>query len=132
MKLFVLLHVFIGLFSSALQAGKISGVITDDKDQLLAYASILVKGTSTGTTANEDGKYVLYLNPGQYVLVCQYVGYGREERPVTVSDGNLVINFRLSLQQTSMKEVVVKPGGEDPAYEIIRNAIKKEIITLPS
>jgi hypothetical protein len=29
------------------------------------------------------------------------------------------------MQQTTMKEFVVKAGGEDPAYEIIRNAIRK-------
>lgn len=34
------------------------------------------------------------------------------------------LNFQLTLQQLSLKEVVVRPGGEDPAYEIIRNAIK--------
>lgn len=106
-------------------ATTISGLVSDDKGNLLPYASILIKGTGIGTTANEEGRYVLQLDPGRYVLVCQYVGYARQENEITVASGNQVVNFTLYLQQTSMKEVIVKPGGEDPAYEIIRNAIKK-------
>ncbi len=113
------------LFSCTAKAGKISGIITDDMGNVLSYASILVKGTTTGTTANDAGKYVLTLDSGEYTLVCQYVGYERAEQRVTVGVENTVINFRLSLLKTSMKEVVVKPGGEDPAYEIIRQAIAK-------
>jgi hypothetical protein len=106
-------------------AGKISGTITDDKGNLLPYASILVKGTTKGTTANNQGKYFLDLENGQYSIICQYVGYGRQEKSITLGDEPLVLDFQLSLQRTVMKEIVVKPGGEDPAYDIIRHAIKK-------
>ena len=105
--------------------GRVSGLITDAAGHPLGFASVLVKGTGTGTTANSEGKYFLDLDPGRYTLVCQYVGYERTEKTLTVSQSGQTLNFSLSLQQTSMKEVVVRPGGEDPAYEIIRNAIKK-------
>ncbi|HLX66085.1 MAG TPA: DUF5686 and carboxypeptidase regulatory-like domain-containing protein, partial [Puia sp.] len=87
--------------------------------------SILVKGTTRGVTAGSDGKYVLELTPGEYTLVCQYVGYTRKEKRIKVGETPLVADFQLSLQQLSMAEVVVRPGGEDPAYAIIRHAIKK-------
>lgn len=106
-------------------AGKISGTVTGGDGHPLAYASILVKGTGTGTTANSEGKYFLELESGKYIIVCQYVGYERAEKTITLQQGDETINFKLALQQTSMKEVVIKPGGEDPAYEIIRQAIKK-------
>lgn len=112
-------------FSSPCLAGKISGTVTDQAGHPLGYASILVKGTGTGTTANSEGNYFLELDPGKYTIVCQYVGYERVEKGINLSQENEILHFRLALQQTSMKEVVVKPGGEDPAYEIIRNAIKK-------
>jgi len=107
------------------RGGKVSGTITDDKGQILPFASVLVKGTSRGTTANNEGKYFLNLDSGNYTLVCQYVGYNRTEKKIKVGAENVVLDFQLSLQQLSLAEVVVKPGGEDPAYEIIRNAIKK-------
>ncbi|HVM90166.1 MAG TPA: DUF5686 and carboxypeptidase regulatory-like domain-containing protein [Puia sp.] len=113
------------LFSFYSFAGKVSGTVTDDKGQLLAYASILVKGTAKGTTANNDGKYFLNLEPGTYTIAAQYVGYERKEKKITIGNENITLDFQLSPQQLSLAEVVVKPGGEDPAYEIIRQAIKK-------
>jgi Family of unknown function (DUF5686)/CarboxypepD_reg-like domain len=112
------------------QAARITGKITDEKGQALAYASILVKGTTHGTTANKDGNYFLQLDPGTYAIVAQYVGYNRQEKTVTLSADDVHLDFQLSLQQLSLKEVVVRPGGEDPAYEIIRNAIKKRPVYL--
>lgn len=105
-------------------AGRISGTVTDDKGTVLPYASVLVKGTSKGTTSNNQGKYFLDIEDGTYTIICQYVGYARQEKTITVSSGTATLDFRLSLQRTTMKEVLVKPG-EDPAYEIIRHAIRK-------
>ncbi|HTS44794.1 MAG TPA: DUF5686 and carboxypeptidase regulatory-like domain-containing protein [Puia sp.] len=114
---------FVSLLS--VHAGKISGIVTDDKGTILPYASVFVKGTTKGTTTNNQGKYFLDLQEGNYTIVCQYIGYARQEKNITVKDESLTVNFILSVQRTTMKEVVVKPGGEDPAYEIIRHAIKK-------
>lgn len=108
------------------RAGRVTGIVTDEKGEPLAYASVFVKGTTKGTTANNQGKYFLELEPGKYSIVCQYVGYSKQEKPITLGNEDVTINFQLLLQQTTMKEVIVKVGGEDPAYEIIRNAIKKK------
>jgi hypothetical protein len=113
------------IFHQAVLAVKISGTITDDKGNILPYASIFIKGSSIGTTSNNLGKYFMDLAPGNYTIVCQYVGYTRQEKTVTLNAASITLDFQLSVQQTSLKEVTVKPGGEDPAYEIIRHAIKK-------
>ena len=123
MKAIVLL-IFIA-FSTYASAGKVFGTISDEKGNLLPFASILVKGTPIGTSANNDGKYFLNLSPGKYVIVAQYVGYQRTEKAIEIKDEDVELNFLLALQNLAMKEVVVRPGAEDPAYEIIRNAIKK-------
>ncbi|RYE51061.1 MAG: carboxypeptidase-like regulatory domain-containing protein, partial [Sphingobacteriales bacterium] len=90
-----------------------------------AYASISVKGTTKGTTSNSTGKYSINLTPGTYTLICQYIGYGKSEKTITVTAADEVLNFSLSIQELTLGEVVVKKGGEDPAYEIIRQAIRK-------
>jgi hypothetical protein len=124
MRILTFITLFIVCYSTA-QAARISGRVTDEKGQMLVYASILVKGTTQGTTANKEGDYFLQLDPGTYTIVAQYVGYNREEKTITVGSDNITLDFQLSLQQLSLKEVVVRPGAEDPAYDIIRNAIKK-------
>jgi hypothetical protein len=105
-------------------AGRISGTITDINGTILPYASITVKGSSKGAIANSQGKYSIYLEPGNYTLVCQYVGYKTEEKNVSVGSGNSTVDFHLSIQELKMAEVVIK-RGEDPAIAIIRETIRK-------
>lgn len=124
MKPFLLAALFLFLFLDT-HAGRISGKVTDDKGNLLPYASIFIKGTTRGTTANNEGRYFITVDPGKFTITCQYVGYKRQEKEIEISSSDVEVNFQLSLQELSMAAVVIKPGGEDPAYEIIRNAIRK-------
>ncbi|MBC7721709.1 MAG: carboxypeptidase-like regulatory domain-containing protein, partial [Pedobacter sp.] len=107
-----------------LWAGTISGSVTDAKGNLLPYSSILIKGSAKGTTANAKGFYSFVLGDGKYTLVCQRVGFKTIEKTVVIS-GDAVVDFVLLDQQYQLQEVVVKNGAEDPAYAIIRKAIKK-------
>ena len=104
-------------------AGRISGTVTDENGKPLPYSSIWVKGTTKGTTANSEGKYFLELGPGTYTIVCQHIGYSREEKTIVVGNEGLDLHFQLHLQELTLGEVIVKKG-EDPAYEIIRKAIR--------
>jgi hypothetical protein len=101
----------------------VSGKITDEKNQALSFSSVLVKGSTQGTNANADGFYSLKLAPGTYELIFQYVGYKKKVEKVIV-DGNTIKNVSLSPESYELKEVVIK-DGEDPAYAVIRAAIKK-------
>src|SRR5450432_1896403 len=94
---------------------RISGTITDEKGNILPYASVFIKGSSQGTTSNNQGKYFLDLLPGKYAIICQYVGYARQEKQIDISTQSITLDFKLLPQQTLLKEVIVKPGGEDPA-----------------
>ena len=111
-------------FVTFIQAGMISGKVTDEQGNPLAYASVSVKDSKKGTTSNTAGIYQLSLAPGRYVIQCQYVGYARVEREITVTAADQVIDFQLAQQTLTLGEVIVKKG-EDPAYEIIRQAIRK-------
>jgi len=104
----------------------ISGEIVSAKDKKpLPFASILIKGTTIGVSANAQGKFAIQLEPGEYMLTCQNVGYATQEKKIKVTKNNVEIHFELEPRQYDLKDVVVKSGGEDPAYEIIRKAIAK-------
>ena len=113
------------LVNLSVNAGRVAGTVTDHKGKPLSFASILVKGTTVGTTANNDGKYFLRLEPGTYTISCHYVGYQRLEKRITIGTSDVTVDFSLTLQELSLAEVVITPGMEDPAYEIIRNAMRK-------
>lgn len=116
----LLLLVFL---SKSISAQKIYGVIRNEKGDPLPYSSVIIKGTSKGVSSNNKAEYALTVSSGTYVILCQHIGYESMEKKVDVS-GDINIDFSLKEQQLMMKEVVIKKG-EDPAYEIIRQAIKK-------
>ncbi len=126
MKYFILCCATILCFTS-LTASSITGTIKDKKGNLLPFASILVKKSAVGTTANSKGVYSFQLSAGKYVLLCQHVGYKAVEKEISITDEDAIINFELEEQQYDLKDVVVKSGSEDPAYAIIRNAIKNRV-----
>ncbi len=122
MRIFTLfLFVLIALNSAA---QKIYGTIYNNKGDLLPYASVTIKGTSAGASASNKARFSFSVAPGTYTLVCQHLGYTSAEKTVTVA-GETEVTFILNEQKLLMKEVVIQSGGEDPAYEIIRQAIKK-------
>lgn len=123
MRMFLCLAVT--LFPLFLLANTIRGVVKDSRGNVLPFSSILLKGGIKGTTANSRGEYSLQVETGDYVLVCQHIGYKTEEKKVTVNKKEMELDFELQEQQYDLKEVVVKNGSEDPAYEIIRQTIKK-------
>ncbi len=106
-------------------AGRVSGVVTDNSGRPLPYASVFVQGLNKGTSTNVEGRYTLILGSGEYNLVCQHVGYAKQEKKITVTiHAELTVDFQMPLQELTLGEVVLGKG-EDPAYEIIRQAIKK-------
>jgi hypothetical protein len=121
-QIFSLLIVFT-LFAKTGYGGKITGIVTDSDHKPLSYASISVKGTTQGTNANNLGQYSLNLPSGKYVLICQYVGYQKTEKSITVTEEAMVVNFILEVQEKDLEAVVVTTG--DKGYEIMRQAIAK-------
>ena len=121
-KFLPLLFIIISFHSSA---QKIHGIIFNDKGGLLPYSSVTIKGTTTGASANNRAKYSIAIKPGTYTVVCQHIGFATQEKIVTIANEEVELIFFLSEQKLDLKEVIVKSGGEDPAYAIIRQAIKK-------
>ena len=125
MKRYLLLAVLLAGFRLFALAVPVTGTVKDSKGNFLPFASLVVKGGVMGTTANNDGKYILNLPPGNYTLQCMHVGYKMQEKEITVQRQGLEVDFILLLQELILKEIVIGDNAEDPAYEIIRQAIKK-------
>ena len=112
------------IFSFPAFSQSVTGTVTGSKGNIIAYASVYVKGTSIGTTTNNEGKYQLELKPGTYTLTCAHIGYLQQQRTIQVKAGEkLLIDFTMPEQTVELNEVVVKANAEDPAYEIMRKAI---------
>jgi len=121
----LLFFIFSILLFKNIVAQKITGTIFNEKGDLLPFSSITIKGTSIGVSANNRAKFTISLSPGKYTLVCQHIGYASRQEEITINSQDKEISFVLSEQKLLMKEVVIKNSDEDPAYDIIRAAIKK-------
>ncbi|MBW2938557.1 outer membrane beta-barrel protein [Aureisphaera sp. CAU 1614] len=90
--------------------GIISGKILDGEfNDVLAFANIIVKGTTTGTTSDFDGKYSLEVGEGTYTIEYSFVGYQTKEiTQVTVKNGEVkIIDITLNPSLASLDEVVI-------------------------
>ncbi|MFZ4562707.1 MAG: SusC/RagA family TonB-linked outer membrane protein [Bacteroidales bacterium] len=82
----------------------VSGTITaSDDNSPIPGVTILIKGSTQGTTSNINGKYSL-LAPSKGILVFSFVGMQTQEIPV---NGHKVINVKLSDQDIALGELVV-------------------------
>jgi TonB-dependent starch-binding outer membrane protein SusC len=88
------------------QARTVNGKVTDQRDNKgLTGVSVLVKGSSTGTTSDENGNYSITVPSSTSVLVFSYTGLGTQE--ITVGNKTSIDVQLSAATATSMDEVVV-------------------------
>ena len=111
-SLFLTLISLVCFSISAQDTGAISGLLTDKEfnNEPLAFANVLIKGTSKGTTSDFDGKYLLEnLDPGVYTVQFSFVGYQTVEVETTVESGKTnTIDVILQANSAALDEVVIK------------------------
>src|SRR5690606_39957755 len=106
------------LFSglSLAQTTTITGVVRSEGDmESIPGASILVKGTTRGTTTNLDGEFSIQASPGD-ILQISFIGYTTQEIPVTTQTSNIEVVLQSST--SDLQEVVVVGYGSQLKKEI--------------
>ena len=106
-KSFILLLAFFLCVTGYAQKLTISGVVIDkDLNEPLTGVNVLVKGTTTGTIPDLDGKYSLEVEPNS-ILVVSYIGYVSQQIPASGE----VVNVTLKEDTQNLDEVVVVGYG---------------------
>ncbi|CAG4993796.1 Vitamin B12 transporter BtuB [Dyadobacter sp. CECT 9275] len=119
---FVALFLFsLALFHPALaqeNGASVSGTVNDDKGEPLAGATIALKGTGKGTTADGAGKFTLTgLPTGSQTIIISFIGFDSQEiaRDLVAGENSLG-NLSLAVNAAALSEVVVV-GVADYAKE---------------
>ncbi|MBE0651587.1 MAG: SusC/RagA family TonB-linked outer membrane protein [Bacteroidales bacterium] len=86
----------------------------DENGNTVPGATIMVKGTTTGTISAVNGQYSISAKKGE-ILIFSYVGYEKQEIPIKDSK---VINVYLKPQIVNMNEVVVMGYSDKTKTEI--------------
>ncbi|MBC6997342.1 TonB-dependent receptor [Cytophaga sp. FL35] len=101
----------------AQQGTSVNGTVYDATlNEPLPGASVVVKGTTTGSQTDFDGNFTLTLPVNDAVLVISYVGFATQEVPV---NGRTSITVTLQEDAESLDEVVIVGYG----------SVKKEDLT---
>ena len=89
--------------------GKLQGSVKDaETGDPLIGTTIIVEGTTTGTSADYDGNYTLKLDPGTYTIKVSYIGYKSQTAQVQIISGQITIqDFKLSYEVMEGMEVTV-------------------------
>ena len=87
----------------------VSGKVIDESNTPLIGASILVKGTSSGTVTDIDGAYSIDVPDGSNILVVSYTGYETQEIELGTSD---IVDVTMASGVTQLEELVVIGYGE--------------------
>ncbi|MDR1764122.1 MAG: TonB-dependent receptor [Dysgonamonadaceae bacterium] len=106
----LLLLWLISLISLSVAAQRITGTVTSANDgEPLVGVGVSVKGTTTGTSTDIDGKFSLALPAENAVLVFSYLGYSTKEISVNRNQGTVDVALNEDLQH--LDEVVVVGYG---------------------
>ena len=120
---FLLLFLGCGFLSTEAYAqatGSVSGRITDDKREGVPGATVLIEGTTMGSSTNVDGTYSIQNVPaGARMLVVSFVGFNTVRLPVTITAGqNTAISSGLTENTTQLSEAVVVGYGTQRRQDV--------------
>ena len=96
--------IFFFLLPAISQDRSISGRVTDNNNQPISGASVIVKGTNIGTTTNTDGRYILNVPSKAKTLVISSISSLPKDVAITGSTINVVLEQG---NAKNLEEVVV-------------------------
>lgn len=118
-----LLFLVVSNFSSA-QTIILKGRVRDNQGMPVPFASVYEKNTTRGTSANSEGEYQLKLAQGLHTILFKAIGFRQENRDLDLKT-DITLDVILTQAVYELNDVIVRAASEDPAYEVIRNAIRK-------
>ena len=108
--------------SSGFAQTRVGGRIVDVEGAPIPFASIVLKGSTTGTVSDENGNFYLSSEDSSDVLRISFVGFETQEISVKSQDVNLKI---VLLEMASALQTVELYSGRrknknNPAVELLR------------
>ena len=84
---------------------KITGTVVDETNQPLPGASVLVKGTTNGTSTDFNGKFSLQSTSNEGVIVVSFIGFTSSEASFSASKNKVTV--QLLEDMGSLDEIII-------------------------
>ncbi len=116
---FLLLIMCFGVASSSFAQTtiKLSGKVTNQKNEPVAGASVLIEGTNTGTAANIEGRFTLNLEPGKkYTLIISATGY----------NGKSIADIEVAIGANNEMDIVLEPSKQSELGGVVLKSTRRQ------
>ena len=109
LRKFVIFSLFIALVASAASAAiKIHGLVTDEKNEPLEFASIRIEGTAIGGTTGLDGRYSISVPEQDTVrVVFSCIGYEESKRRLIDPQADVTLNVKMQPKSYTLEGVEI-------------------------
>lgn len=96
----------------------LGGVVKDEKGKGIAYARLLVKGTSAGTVTDSTGRFLLKTKTaGPDTLVVNYLGYQTITLPIAAAGDVTDLSIKMREVESTLNDVVIAAGTIEASNE---------------
>ncbi len=102
---------------------EVKGVVLDEDNEPLPGATVIVKGTTIGTSTDFDGKYSLTIPNNESSLVFSFIGYVSQTKPIQSE----VMNIMLEEDSATLDEVVVIGYGTTKKNKSASKALQGKV-----
>ncbi len=108
---------------------KVGGTVFDEEGEPVAFANVIFKNSTEGTTTDENGNFYLESDNTYEFLEISFMGFNTQDIPLT-SKVNYNMKISLSENTEQLKEVIVFGGKQskknNPAIDILRKIWAKK------
>ncbi len=120
-RIFLVAVILLFQLNAMAQQRTISGTVIGADNTPLPGVSVMVKGTTTGTLTDIEGKYTLPIPASSNTLVFSFIGMETKEVPVTASN---VYDVTLAESMVGLEEVIVIGYGTAKKADLTGSVVR--------
>lgn len=118
--------IFFIIVQSAAAQTTITGTVTDQKNNPVAGANIVIRDSYDGASSDASGKFNFTSDEtGDVIIVCSMIGFNPTDKKIKLQGGTIEVNFKLKETSNELNTVTITAGAFEASDE------KKMVILRP-
>ena len=126
MKQYLLLALILcSAIAASAQVHTLTGKVTTEDGKPVSFASVFIRNSTYGSSANELGEYQFKLAPGTYSVFYRFPGYKEILQNVTITNKDVQLNVKMQDEFYQLRQYKkIKKGITDSAVNVIKLVMK--------
>jgi len=133
-SLFIIVFIFTTTLLYSQQTGIIRGQIVDyETEEPVFFANIVVKGTTIGAAADQNGKFEFSVPSGKKIISISFIGYNTleiEDVHILTDQATVLDNIRIKTNSISLQEVTISAEAKKNTEAAILTVKRKSTVLM--